>query len=589
MSYLVLARKWRPRGFDDLVGQEPITRILKNAISQGRIAHAYLFSGPRGVGKTSSARILAKALNCTEGPTPVPCGVCGSCTAIAEGTSVDVIEIDGASNNSVDDIRDLRERVKYAPSGGRYKVYIIDEVHMLSGSAFNALLKTLEEPPSHVVFVLATTEMKKIPATVLSRCQHMPFRRISGTVIRQRLQAISGSEGISVSPAALALVARAADGSMRDSLTILDQIASFSSEITEENVKGLLGIADFGLLAKVGSALIAGDRPELLDSVNLLVEQGTDLRSFARELVQFFRDLLVASVMRDPEEVLDLSAEELATVKEITSSTSEDQLTLMLSEIMKAETDVRLASSPRLALEMALIRASFLSTMKPIKEVIARLDRYRTAAPSRPCGEAEQESYGVDIQPMERPKRKFDLGNPLPAPPAAPVEETPSEEPAPDIAAGAEDIADEELKEPESPPPQEQSAVREEAGGEKGAWERTVARIDPPLASKIVHAAAELKEDTLHLTLDGGHAVFEDSIRKNLKEIEKILAEEAGRRIGITLSASQKKSTRKKGLKEKVMEEPLIREALELFEGRVVEISPLTSSEKNGKNGGDHV
>ena len=233
MSYLVLARKWRPKEFDDLVGQEPIMRILKNAITQGKIAHAYLFSGPRGVGKTSSARILAKAMNCKEGPTPVPCGVCGSCTAINDGSSIDVTEIDGASNNSVDDIRDLRERVKYASSGGKYKVYIIDEVHMLSGSAFNALLKTLEEPPSHVIFVLATTEMKKIPATVLSRCQHMPFRRISGNVIRARLKQISDTEGIHISPSALGLVARAADGSMRDSLTILDQLSSFSAEITE--------------------------------------------------------------------------------------------------------------------------------------------------------------------------------------------------------------------------------------------------------------------------------------------------------------------------------------------------------------------
>jgi DNA polymerase-3 subunit gamma/tau len=559
MSYLVLARKWRPQGFDDLVGQEPITRILRNAISQGRIAHAYLFSGPRGVGKTSSARILAKALNCKEGPTPLPCGVCDSCTAITDGSSIDVIEIDGASNNSVDDIRDLRERVKYAPSGGRYKVYIIDEVHMLSGSAFNALLKTLEEPPSHVIFVLATTEMKKIPATVLSRCQHMPFRRISSNIIRARLKAISDSEKICISPAALALVARAADGSMRDSLTILDQIASFSSDITEESVKDLLGIADFGLLANVSLALIAGNRKELIESVDLLSEQGADIRSFARELVQFFRDLLVASIMRNPEEVLDLSAEELAAVKEITSSTSEDQLTLMLSEIMKAEADVRLASSPRLALEMALIRASFLSSMKPLKEVIARLDSYRTATPSQPCGGEEKDVIVPDAGDLlpENPLRKIDT--------------------------------DEEEKKTAPQPPPKQPAAIHDAGEERSAWERTVARIDPPLASKITHAAAEFREDTLFLTLDGGHAVFEDAIRKNLKDIEKVLAEEAGRKISITLSAQQKKAGRKKGLKEKVMEEPLIKEALELFEGRVVDISPIASSEKIGKNGGDHV
>jgi DNA polymerase-3 subunit gamma/tau len=561
MSYLVLARKWRPRGFDDLVGQEPITRILRNAISQGRIAHAYLFSGPRGVGKTSSARILAKALNCKDGPTATPCGVCESCTAITDGSSVDVIEIDGASNNSVDDIRDLRERVKYAPSGGRYKVYIIDEVHMLSGSAFNALLKTLEEPPSHVIFVLATTEMKKIPATVLSRCQHMPFRRIPSTVIRARLKTISDSEQIRISPAALGLVARAADGSMRDSLTILDQIASFSSDITEDNVKDLLGIADFGMLAKVSRALIAGNRTELIESVDLLSDRGADMRSFARELVTFFRDLLVASVMQNPEGVLDLSAEELAAVKEITSRTSEDQLTLMLSEIMRAETDVRLASSPRLALEMALIRASFLSAVKPVKEVIARLDRYRPAILSGPCGEAERQIVAprVDDHALQKPaeKRQADDKEKESAPP---------------------------------PPPHQQGSTTQDAGDQgKSAWERTVARIDPPLASKVAQASAELRGDTFHLTLDGGHAVFEDSIRANIKDIEKILTEEAGRKIGITLSVQQKKPGRRKGLKEKVMEEPLIKEALELFEGRVVDISPIAGSEQNGKNGGDHV
>ncbi len=570
MSYLVLARKWRPQGFDDLVGQEPITRILKNAISQGRIAHAYLFSGPRGVGKTSSARILAKAMNCKEGPTPVPCGVCESCLSITDGSSVDVIEIDGASNNSVDDIRDLRERVKYAPSGGKYKVYIIDEVHMLSGSAFNALLKTLEEPPSHVIFVLATTEMKKIPATVLSRCQHMPFRRIPSNVIRTRLKEIASSEKISVSSAALGLVARAADGSMRDSLTILDQISSFSSEITEENVKGLLGIADFGLLADVARAVIAGKRTELIRSVGHLADQGTDIRSFARELVQFFRDLLVASVMHEPEEVLDLGPEEIEAVKEIVSTTSEDQLTLMLSEIVKAETDVRLASSPRLALEMALMRASFLSSVKPIKEVIANLDRFRATAPSPACRAVEKEPEPAEKDdPQEGPADEGDIAG--------------------DAADAEEDEPEAEEESPAEAEPQAKAgALLQDAADPKAAWERTIARIDPPLASKVLQAGVEFGEDGVLLTLEGGH-VFEESIKKNLKPIEKILEEEAGKKISVRLTVSHKKGGRRKGLKEKVMEEPLIREALELFDGRIVDISPISHSEKNGKNGGDHV
>jgi len=254
MSYLVLARKWRPRGFDDLIGQESIIRVLTNSLDQGKIAHAYLFSGPRGVGKTSTARILAKALNCKNGPTSAPCGTCSFCTSITDGSSIDVMEIDGASNNSVNDIRDLRERVKYVPSGGRYKVYIIDETHMLSDAAFNALLKTLEEPPPHVVFVLATTAPGKIPATVLSRCQHLPFRRIPGYKIKERLKNIANTEGISITDPALEMVARAADGSLRDSLTILDQISSFSSDINESEVSDLLGITDFGLLSQLSVA-----------------------------------------------------------------------------------------------------------------------------------------------------------------------------------------------------------------------------------------------------------------------------------------------------------------------------------------------
>jgi DNA polymerase-3 subunit gamma/tau len=447
MSYLVLARKWRPKRFVELLGQEPIVRIFKNAISQGKIAHAYLFSGPRGIGKTSTARILSKAMNCKEGPTPSPCGICQSCTGITEGSSVDVIEIDGASNNSVDDIRDLRERVKYAPSSSKYKVYIIDEVHMLSGSAFNALLKTLEEPPSHIIFVLATTALKKIPATILSRCQHMPFRRISSKEIRSRLREISESEGIIITPSALNLIARAADGSMRDSLTILDQLSSFSSEITDENVKSLLGIAD----------------------------------------ISIFRDLLVASVMVNPEDVLDLSSEEMSVARDIISASTEDQLTLMLSEIMKAETDVRNSSSPRLALEMSLIRASFLSTMKPIKEVIENIKNIKKyqkhfagQIPDIAVEKKQAEEQTVNIPPeAKRSETQHADGRK----PEKPVNGT---------------IHDKSFDEQS---PNEHSTNAENSVS--SLWEKTLERVDTPLASKISKADVELKGNDLFLTLNG--------------------------------------------------------------------------------------
>ncbi len=568
-------------------------RILKNAISQGRIAHAYIFSGPRGVGKTSSARILAKALNCKDGPTAAPCGVCAACTAITDGSSVDVAEIDGASNNSVDDIRDLRERVKYAPSGGRYKVYIIDEVHMLSSSAFNALLKTLEEPPPHVIFVLATTEMKKIPATVLSRCQHMPFRRISSSVIRARLKEISDAEGILISPPAIGLVAKAAEGSMRDSLTILDQISAFSADINEEDVKNLLGVTDFGLLADMSKALINGDRVRILETVDHLAEQGTDIRAFSKELVQFFRDLLVASVMRNPVEVLDLSPEEIAVVKDIVSASSEDQLTLMLSEIMKSEADVRNSSSPRLAFEMALIRASFLSTVKPIKEALENISRLRGqqggTTPGKPLGstkaEEERPRPASGNSEAKKTEKRHDLSRPNTSPAEDAAKETTGTI-APSAKKEPEAIAPSAKKEPEAI--SGEGGATEVSVAEQGIWERTVARVEPPLASKLAHAAAVLKGDELCLTLNGGQAVFEESIKSNLKTLENIASEEAGRRLRIKLTTAHKKSVRKRDLKEKVLEEPLIREALELFEGRIVDVTPDEGPEKM-QNGGDHV
>ncbi len=331
MGYLVLARKWRPSGFGDLVGQEPVARILKNSILQGKIAHAYIFSGPRGVGKTSTARILAKALNCEAGPTPNPCGKCDFCLSIAGGSSMDVLEIDGASNNGVADIRELREMVKYAPSAGRYKVYIIDESHMLSESAFNALLKTLEEPPAHVVFVMATTEPKKIPLTVFSRCQHLPFRRVSAGEIRGRLERIAAAEGFRISPGSLEIISRAADGSIRDSLTILDQIVSVSQEIDEDLVRELLGITDYQGLSALMEAVLADDKEAVLSGVAGFADKGADLRQVLKDFIRLARDILVFKLTKRPEEALEAGEEQMSSLKSLSAMAAEEQLLALLS------------------------------------------------------------------------------------------------------------------------------------------------------------------------------------------------------------------------------------------------------------------
>jgi DNA polymerase III subunit gamma/tau len=554
MSYIVLARKWRPQEFEDLVGQEPIVRILKNSLEQKKIAHGYLFSGPRGVGKTSTARILAKALNCINGPTSVPCGSCSFCTSITDGSSMDVMEIDGASNNSVNDIRDLRERVKYVPSGGRYKVYIIDETHMLSDAAFNALLKTLEEPPPHVVFVLATTAPRKIPLTVLSRCQHLPFKRIPASKIRERLKKIAETEGIRISGPALEMIARAADGSMRDSLTVLDQISAFSSDITESDIRDLLGITETGLLVQLAAALIEGKRADILKITDELTEKGADIRSFMKELIQFFRDLLVTCVVKNPGEILELGNEEMHTLKKIASGTSEDRLTLVIDELLKAEVDIRSASSPRLSFEMSLLKISFLSDMTPVKTILEHLNDFLAQNAGKDESEdshlpevndvpANETSEAIDKQDAVISKEKTDI-----------------EEMHRDTGTGDEDDTEET--------PQKSTLLTEEI------WDRALKRMATPLASKLFKAEHQLTGEMLVLTLNGGDSVFADSIKKQSKNIAEIFSEELGSSIHVEVVTVKKKTVRKRDLKHEIMSDPEIKAVLELFDGRVVDVIP---------------
>ena len=368
MDYQVSARKYRPGTFQDVIGQPHVVQTLANAISTNRIAHAFIFSGTRGVGKTTVARILAKALNCEQGPTPTPCDACPTCTEITQGTSVDVIEIDGASNTGVDDVREIRENVKFSPFRGQYRVYIIDEVHMLSNSAFNALLKTLEEPPAHVVFIFATTEIHKIPATILSRCQHYNFRRIPTAEIVQRLRYVADADQLTVEDRSLAAITRASEGSMRDALSILDQIVAFSGKnIQHQDLEALIGSIPHEHIRTMIAAIAAQDSPSALRVVANLLDQGHDLRGYCSELVEHVRNLLVASLVPADElrGLIEASEEDLGQTAADAKAFAPEHLQELFRIFTQAEEALRQSAHPRFVLEVAVVRATRTLTARP--------------------------------------------------------------------------------------------------------------------------------------------------------------------------------------------------------------------------------
>ena len=357
MAYLVLARKYRPGSFEEVVGQEHVTRTLRNAIKSGRLGHAFMFSGLRGVGKTSVARILAKTLNCESPPEPDhPCGTCGSCSEVDEGRSLNVVEMDAASHTSVDDIRDLREGVMYAPGEGKYKVYIIDEVHMLSKSAFNALLKTLEEPPPRVVFILATTEPHKVPVTIHSRCQKYDFRRIPSAAIAGHLGMICEKEGVDISPDSLRRIAIASEGSLRDSQSLLDQILSYAGDsVSEEDVNIVLGSLDRGLLLAILEATFGGLSGEALQVAGQMIDGGADPLRIALDLIGMMRSLLLMSEMEDFQGVLDLPEGEVEPMKRLAEGMDKNLHKVRFSLLVRAEERMRRSPQPRFHLELAIV------------------------------------------------------------------------------------------------------------------------------------------------------------------------------------------------------------------------------------------
>ena len=373
-SYRVLARKWRPQKFEDIVGQEPVVRTLQNALRRKRVAHAMIFSGVRGVGKTTIARIMAKALNC-HNQDEAPCDRCPSCQAIVAGNAMDLHEIDGASNRGIQEIRDLKENIRFMPVAERVKVVIIDEVHMLTTEAFNALLKTLEEPPEHVFFMFATTEIHKVPVTILSRCQRYELKRVPFTLLVDFFASIASREGVTISQAALDIIAGEADGSVRDGLSLLDQIFSFGGDtVTEEDLRLVLGLVDRRIFAKIAAALLAADLATALALLNETYSQGMDLKRFSQGLLFFCRSLLIAKTSKAPATILDISEQEMARVKEIADRSSLETLSSVFSLMMKGVEEMQYAAHPRMALEMLFVKTAQVGSIVPVASLLSRLD-----------------------------------------------------------------------------------------------------------------------------------------------------------------------------------------------------------------------
>lgn len=392
MSYQVIARKYRPQVFDDVVGQRLITETLKNAILTNRVAHGYIFSGARGVGKTSTARILAKSLNCAQGPTLTPCGQCPSCQEITAGNSVDVFEIDAASNRGIDEIRELRETVRYLPARDRYKVFIIDEVHMLTTEAFNALLKTLEEPPPRSLFILATTEPHKLPATIQSRCQHFSFRLLDYAEIFERLQYVCGKEKIQADEGALGALAQAAEGSLRDALSLLDQvIAACGEQLEEGRVRQLLGVVPVRLLREMIETIHTADSRRVLELISQLASEGYELAHFCGEFTRYVRNLMIAKTCGVESPLLQVPNDERQNLAEIVKLFSEEDLTRFFHILLRTESELRYSLEPRFHLEMGLLKLAQARKLASLESLLAELGKSgagEKAGPANPRGAA---------------------------------------------------------------------------------------------------------------------------------------------------------------------------------------------------------
>ncbi|MCF8067912.1 MAG: DNA polymerase III subunit gamma/tau [Desulfobacterales bacterium] len=568
MSYLVLARKYRSQNFDQVVQQEHVTRTLTNAIKSDRVAHAILFSGPRGTGKTTIARILAKSMNCKEGPTPVPCNVCSSCKEITSGSAVDVFEIDGASNNGVDQVRELRGNVKYKPAHSPYKIYIIDEVHMLSIAAFNALLKTLEEPPPHIMFMFATTEPRKIPITILSRCQRHDLRRITLEGIAKHMASICENEGIKIDYDSLCLVAREAGGSMRDALSLLDQLIVTSNGIVDAaQVPDLLGTIDRKYMIGLFRYVIENDVPAIFNMLDEIYSRGHDMKQFYADLIEHFRNLLVIKMGSRVSQLVDLPEQEVEILAGQVRTVSSSWLTQIFDMLSKEESGVRFAAEPKLAIEIIMLRLLQLKPTLPIETLIEKLNDlkhdlgdedgsvvYETRATFKPVNEKK----AIEAPPA--------ISDPTASMPVRPMQQvTPGE--TQDVMAG--ETGEALLKNPEL------------------AWERlfnTIIKKSQPLGAVLTKCSLKhIDEKELILDFSGNdYSLGMLKRKKNMDIIKKICEQLFGRILIVTISAKDVKKNDKKNIretinrmKENALNHPMVAEAVDVFQGKIVDVKIL--------------
>ena len=552
MAYQVTARKWRPRQFDEVVGQEHITATLKNAVHSERIAQCYLFCGPRGVGKTTTARILAKVLNCTAPRDGNPCETCDSCQSIAASISMNVLEIDGASNNGIDDIRELREVVRYAATEGVYKIYIIDEVHMLSTAAFNGLLKTLEEPPEHVVFIFATTEVQAVPQTILSRCQRFNFRRISTEQIAAHLATIAQAEGIAVEEGALHLLASRADGALRDAESLLDQVVSFGSEVSQQAVIQVLGLVDRGLYFELLDAVREAAPAQVLAIVAQAVDEGVDIEEFVYGLVELLRHLLFAKIQGRADE-LDMAEDARRRYGELADAMAVEDLLRMMQSLLDLEADIKRSVQPRFRVEIALVHLALMGRSVDVGELLHRLQSLEGAAP-RPAA-----------PPSPKVRRE----------PAAPPRPSGRREPAAPPRVRREPAA-------AAPPPpaQQQIAAPAESSNAAGGlsfdqvrttWAELVNAVraaQPSLANFLNGAALDSLEGHV-LRLSFGNRFAMNQVIKNRESVEGIAAAKYGQRL--RLEAVVKKGDQPAPPPASQPEsDPTLRSVLDTFDGELV-------------------